>query len=87
LAGGKDVWGKERISGASWGSLVAAGGRLYVTNQAGETLVLAASPEFKLLARNPLGERTLASPAVSDGEIFIRTYKHLWCIGAAKAGR
>jgi outer membrane protein assembly factor BamB len=87
LASGKDVWGKERISGASWGSFVAAGGRLYVTNQAGETLVLAASPEFKLLARNPLGERTLASPAVSDGEIFIRTYKHLWCIGAAKAGR
>jgi outer membrane protein assembly factor BamB len=84
LTTGKDVWGKERVSGASWGSFVAAAGRLYVTAHSGETLVLAAGPEFKLLARNPLGERTLASPAVADGEVFIRTYKHLWCIGGAK---
>jgi outer membrane protein assembly factor BamB len=87
LATGNDVWGKERISGASWGSFVAAGDRLYVTNQKGETLVLAAGPGFKELARNPLGERTLASPAVSNGEIFIRTYKHLWCIGGVKSSR
>jgi hypothetical protein len=62
--------------------MVAAGDRLYVTNLNGETLVLAASPKFEVLARNRLEERTLASPAISDGEIFIRTYQHLWCIGA-----
>jgi outer membrane protein assembly factor BamB len=84
LTTGRDLWAKERVSGASWGSFVAAGDRLYVTNQAGETLVLAAGPEFKELARNSLGERTLASVAVSDGEVFIRTYKNLWCIGSRK---
>jgi outer membrane protein assembly factor BamB len=84
LATGKDLWSRERVSGPSWGSLVAVGERLYVTNQAGETLVLAAGPEFKVLARNRLNERALSSVAVSDGEIFIRTYQHLWCIGSPK---
>ena len=36
---------------------------------------------FEVLARNSLHERTLSSVAVSGGELFIRTYKHLWCIG------
>ncbi len=84
LKTGEDRWNKERVSGESWGSLVAAAGRLYVTAQNGETVVLAARPEFAVLARNRLNERTLASPAVSDGDIVIRTYQHLWCIGAAK---
>ena len=81
LLTGKDLWKKERTGGSPWGSLVAAGDRLYITTQDGETLVLAAGPAFKVLARNRLGETTRASVAVSDGEIFIRTYKHLWCIG------
>ena len=55
-----------------------------VTNLAGETLVFKASPQFELLVRNPLGERVLASVAVADGEIFVRSYKHLWCIGGPK---
>jgi outer membrane protein assembly factor BamB len=80
LKTGKEVW-RERLEGNSWGSLVAAGGRLYVTNLRGDTFVLAAGPKFELRARNPLGERVLASIAVSDGELFIRSYKHLWCIG------
>jgi outer membrane protein assembly factor BamB len=84
LATGKDQWDRPRVSGPSWGSLVAVGERLYVINQAGETLVLAAGPEFKVLARNRLNERTLASVAVSDGDLFIRTYQHLWCIGPPK---
>ncbi len=84
VATGKDLWGKERVSGSSWGSMVAAAGRLYVTNLAGETLVFKASPQFELLARNPLGERVLASVVIADGETFIRSYKHLWCIGGPK---
>ena len=83
LKTGKDLWGKERIGSASWGSMVSAAGRLYVTNQAGETIVLAAKPELQVLARNKLGERVLASVAIADGEIFIRGYKHLWCVGAS----
>jgi outer membrane protein assembly factor BamB len=77
---GKTLW-VERLGGRSWGNLVHAAGRLYVTNLEGETFVAAARPEFEVLARNPLKERTLASIAPADGEIFIRTYEHLWCIG------
>lgn len=82
---GKEVWpAGKRLGGNNWGSMVAAEGKLYVTNQSGDTLVLAASPKFELLATNRLGEHVNASIAVSQGELFIRTYKHLWCIGAKK---
>jgi len=78
---GETVW-KERIGkGNSWGSMSLVGDRIYVTNTQGQTLVVDPSPNFKLLATNPLGELTRGSPAFSDGQVFIRTYKHLWCIG------
>ena len=78
---GEEVW-KERVGkGNSWGSMSLVANRIYVTNTLGQTLVLAPSPKFKLLATNPLGEMTRGSPAFSDGKVFIRTYKHLWCIG------
>jgi outer membrane protein assembly factor BamB len=80
LKTGKVLW-TERVGAKVWGSLVAADGKLYVTNLEGETLVLDAKPTFKVLARNPLKERTMASIAVSDGDLFIRTHEHLWCIG------
>lgn len=76
---GKSLW-TERIGFASWGNLVYAAGRLYVTTKQGETVVMAASPKFEILARSPLAEPTLASIAVSQGDLFIRTYNHLWCI-------
>jgi outer membrane protein assembly factor BamB len=79
LRTGHSLW-EERVGASAWGSMVHAGGRLYVTNQQGETVVLAAKPVFEVLAHNPLGERSQSSPAVSDGELFIRTYGHLWCI-------
>ena len=60
---------------------VAAGDRLYVTNQAGETFVLAASPEFKLLARNPLGEGSHSTPCVAGDRIYFKTFTHLVCLG------
>ncbi len=40
-----------------------------------------AGPEFELVSQNPLGEAAYASPAISRGQLFIRTTKHLWCIG------
>jgi outer membrane protein assembly factor BamB len=81
---GKAVW-KERLPGTSWSAMVAVGERIYVTNQAGECYVIAASPTFRRLAVNSLGERVLSSVAVSDGALFIRSYRHLWCI-ARKGG-
>ena len=88
LATGATVW-EERVGTAgktqSWSSMVLSGDRIYVLNQNSDTVVLKASPKFELLTINPLGDGlTNASHAISDGEIFIRTHKHLWCIGAAK---
>ena len=88
LQTGQLVW-EERLEGpsrksASWSSLVLADGNIYAANQAGETFVLKAIPKFEVLSVNPLGETTMASPAVSDGEILIRTYQSLWCISGRK---
>ncbi len=79
LLSGKEVW-RERLGASAWGSLVHADGKLYIVDQEGETHVFRPATKFERLAANPLGERTRASIAVSAGEIFIRTYKHLWCI-------
>jgi outer membrane protein assembly factor BamB len=76
---GKEIF-NERLGSTTWGSLVHAAGRLYSTSLRGETAVFAAKPQFEVLARNPLEERTMATPAISNGEIFIRTHEHLWCI-------
>ena len=80
---------KERLTGAgkdntSWSSMVLAGDRLYVVNHSGDTFVLRANPKFELLATNSLGERTEASIAASDGELFIRTHQALWRIGTPR---
>ena len=57
LKTGKDLWQKQRATSATWSSLVAAGDRLYVITQDGETVVLSAGPEFKVLARNATGQK------------------------------
>jgi outer membrane protein assembly factor BamB len=55
-----------------------------VSNLEGRTFVVAAKPKFQVLARNDLAEPTYAALAVSNGELFLRTYQHLYCIHAAK---
>jgi outer membrane protein assembly factor BamB len=85
-ATGKTLW-KERFGGVFSASPVAAAGRVYLVNEAGETFVLQAGRELKILHKNVLAERTLASPAISGGRIFLRTDEHLIAIGApAKSG-
>lgn len=88
LATGKTVW-QQRLRGSSgrnssWSSLVLAGGKLYVPNQSGDVFVLRASPTFELLATNSVKERTNASLAVCDGQLFLRTEKSLWCFAEAR---
>jgi outer membrane protein assembly factor BamB len=81
---GKQYW-KERLSGKGHhASAVAADGRVYFVADDGTTFVVKASDEFDVLAKNALGERVFASPAFSDGDIFLRGAKHLWCIGEKK---
>lgn len=78
---GEVVWRERWQGGAFWGSIVQAGGLCYVTDQAGKTAVFKPGPEkFELVAANELREKSNSTPAVSDGEIFIRTQKSLFCI-------
>jgi len=74
------VW-QERVGGSFSASPVSAEGRIYFVAGSGETTVIEAGPEFKVLAKNPLDEKVQASPAISRGQLFIRTEKHLFCIG------
>lgn len=78
---GKVLWTERTGRANYWGSMVLAAGRLYVTDQKGTTIVFKPNPDkFEELARNALGEPSNSTPAVSDGEIFIQTHKHLYCI-------
>jgi outer membrane protein assembly factor BamB len=79
---GEEIWGNQRISPGTYSaSPVVADGKLYVTSEDGITTVLEAGREFKVLAENDLAGYTLSSPAISEGQIFIRTDKYLFCIG------
>jgi outer membrane protein assembly factor BamB len=78
-ATGKVLW-KESL-GLHHASPVSANGLLYLVNDAGVTHVIKAGPAYELVGRNELGEKTYASPAISGGQIFLRTFKHLYCIG------
>jgi outer membrane protein assembly factor BamB len=77
---GQVLW-KERLGGVFSASPVAAEGKVYLVNEQGEGFVLQAGREFKLLRKNELAERTLASPAISGGRIFLRTDDHLIAVG------
>lgn len=82
---GKVVWTERLEGGESWGSLVLAAGRLYVTSRRGITSVFRPDPtKFELLAVNDLEEPSNATPAISDGEVFLRTDSHLFCISEDK---
>ncbi|MEZ5394998.1 MAG: PQQ-binding-like beta-propeller repeat protein [Bryobacterales bacterium] len=77
---GETVW-KKRLPGVFSASPVVADGKVYFSAESGVTYVVEASREFQIAAENDLGERTLASPAISDGVIFFRTDDHLVAIG------
>jgi outer membrane protein assembly factor BamB len=85
LKTGSVLWGPTRlVSGTYSASPVIAEGRVYVTNEEGVTSVFTAGSKFELLAKNPLQDYTLSSPAISQGQIFIRTAGHLFAIGKRK---
>ena len=85
LKTGDTVW-EQRLSGAgsrseSWSSMVLVNDLIYVNNQAADVFILRASPAFELIATNSISDGVMnASVAASDGEIFLRTEKNLWCI-------
>jgi outer membrane protein assembly factor BamB len=77
---------KERVAGAKnfTSSPWAAGGKVFLLDDAGTTHVLQAGPEFNVLGANRLGELSWSSPAIADGAVFLRTVDHLYCIRAAR---
>jgi outer membrane protein assembly factor BamB len=77
---GERVW-QERTGGVFSASPVAADGKVYFAGESGETIVVRASRKPEILARNDIGERTVASLAIADGRIFIRTDRHLIAVG------
>jgi outer membrane protein assembly factor BamB len=77
---GRILW-QERM-GTHHASLVSANGLVYFLNDDGVMNVVRAGREFERVAQNKIGERTFASPAISEGRIFIRGDRHLFCIGA-----
>jgi len=85
-ATGKIVY-QERLrpdSGRMWASPVLADGKLYYVSQLNGTYVVAPRPEYKLLAHNVFADdksRAHASPAVSDGQLLLRSDRYLYCIG------
>jgi outer membrane protein assembly factor BamB len=79
---GRVVYGPERLRPGTYSaSPVLADGKVYATSEEGLTSVVKAGPAFAVLAENALDEYTLSSPAVAAGQVFIRTSKHLYCIG------
>jgi len=79
---GETIYGPQRIKPGTYSaSPVLADGKIYVTNEEGVTTVFRAGPKFEVLAENVFDEFVLSSPAVSDGQIFIRTSGHLYAIG------
>jgi outer membrane protein assembly factor BamB len=71
---------RERIGGNHSASPLLAGGKVYFQNEEGIGTIIRAGKKFEVLARNDIGERVLASYAVSGGALFIRTENHLYRI-------
>ncbi|MBX5495400.1 MAG: PQQ-like beta-propeller repeat protein [Bryobacteraceae bacterium] len=77
---GTPVW-RARLGGIFFASPVAGDGKVYLLSETGEMYVLRAGRKAEVLARNDLGERFLASPAISNGRIFLRGDRTLFAIG------
>lgn len=78
------VYWTHRLDGGFSASPVLAEGRIYFQSEEGVGYVIKAGKTFEQLAENDLGERSLASYAVTDHALFIRTQTHLWKVGQSK---
>jgi outer membrane protein assembly factor BamB len=82
-----DLHWRERVGGDYHSSPLAIGDRIFCGSRQGEMIVLAADRQFKVLARNPLGEPCHATPAIAHNRLFVRTETELLCVGEpASAG-
>ena len=81
MSSGRDVWPK-RIGGNYSGSPICIDGKIYGVDEMGEVVIVAASPQYKLLGRVPLGDPCHSTPAVASGRLYFRTFHRLICLEA-----
>jgi outer membrane protein assembly factor BamB len=80
-ANGKQLW-QKRVGGAYYGgSPVRAGDKLFIVDETGMVVCLAAGREFKELGRTQLGEMSRSTPAIAGGRMYVRTISHLYSAG------
>jgi outer membrane protein assembly factor BamB len=77
-ATGKILWIENM--GLQYSSPVIANGLVYMPNDEGIITVIKPGLKFEFIAKNAIGERMNASPAISNGKIYLRGYQHLFCI-------
>jgi outer membrane protein assembly factor BamB len=83
LADGQEIY-RQRIPDAGSGfsaSPVESDGKIYLSGEDGEIVVVKAGPKFELLARNDMADPVMATPAISGGIILIRSQHYVWAIG------
>ena len=80
---GKVHYQQQRVGGDYFSSPVRIGDRIFGISSKGQVVVIAASPEFKVLARNELGDETHATPAVANGRLYLRTQTRLMSLGGS----
>ena len=78
---GDEVWSKKRIRnfGNYYASPIAGDGKIYVQGENGFLVVLRQGPKLEVLAKNDMGDSCVATPAIANGRIFVRTLKNLYC--------
>lgn len=82
-ATGEILW-QRRLKGTYSASPILADGKIYISSEDGVTLVLRPGPKYDEVAVNELDDPILASMAVSDGHLYVRTAKNLFCLGGAE---
>lgn len=83
LETGKEVY-RERLPNVGSGfsaSPVAADDKIYLSSEDGEMVVLAAGPTFKVISSNSIGDLLMATPAISDGVMYVRSASALFAVG------
>jgi outer membrane protein assembly factor BamB len=80
-ADGEVVW-QERVGGTYTSSPITAGGKIYFFSEEGDAVVVAASRDYKVLAKNKLGDGFMASPAVTGDSLILRSKSHLYRVQA-----
>lgn len=83
-ASGEVLW-QKRVGGQYYASPVCVNGKIYCVSTDGEVVVLGATREFQVLARNALDEPSHCTPAIADGRMYLRTFSSLICVGSKPA--